>query len=60
MNVVAWKDVFDRHRVLATTASFLGVTGRLQVEDGVVHLVAERFWAPSLARSTRVRSREFR
>jgi len=60
VNVVAWKDVFDRHRVLATTASFLGVTGRLQVEDGVVHLVAERFWAPSPAGPARVRSRDFR
>jgi error-prone DNA polymerase len=60
VNVVAWKDVFDRHRVLATTASFLGVTGRLQVEDGVVHLVAERFWTPSPARPARVRSRDFR
>lgn len=60
VNVVAWREVFDRYRVLATTASFLGVTGRLQVEDGVVHLVAERFWAPSRARPARVRSRDFR
>ncbi len=60
VNVVAWRDVFDRYRVLATTASFLGVTGRLQVEDGTVHLVAERFWSPSRARPARVRSRDFR
>jgi error-prone DNA polymerase len=60
VNVVAWRDVFDRYRVLATTCSFLGVTGRLQVEDGVVHLVAERFWSPSRTRPARVRSRDFR
>lgn len=60
VNVVAWRDVFERYRLLATTASFLGVTGRLQVEDGVVHLVAERFWSPSRTRPARVRSRDFR
>jgi error-prone DNA polymerase len=60
VNVVAWRDVFDRYRVLATTASFLGVTGRLQVEEGVVHLVAERFWSPSRPHPARVRSRDFR
>lgn len=60
VNVVAWQDVFHRYRVLATTASFLGVTGRLQVEDGVVHLVAERFWTPSPTRPASVRSRDFR
>ncbi|MER3457174.1 MAG: error-prone DNA polymerase, partial [candidate division GAL15 bacterium] len=60
VNVVAWRDVFHRHRLLATTATFLGVTGRLQVEDGVVHVVAERFWSPSWAQPARVRSRDFR
>ncbi len=59
VNVVAWRDVFDRYRVVATTASFLGVTGRLQVEDGVVHVVAERFWVPGRVRPARVRSRDF-
>lgn len=60
VNVVAWRDVFNRYRMLATTASFLGVTGRLQAEDGVVHLIAERFWSPSRARPAPIRSRDFR
>jgi error-prone DNA polymerase len=46
VNVVLWKRVFDRYAVLAKTAAFLGVTGALQAEQGVVHLVAERLWAP--------------
>ena len=29
--------------------SFLGITGKLQVEDGVVHLVAEELWEPRIA-----------
>ena len=36
VNVVVWKRVFDEHSVLARTASFLGVTGKLQCESGVV------------------------
>jgi len=26
--------------------SFLGITGKLQVEDSVVHLVAKKLWEP--------------
>jgi error-prone DNA polymerase len=33
---------------LAKTVSFLGITGTLQVEDGVVHLVAKELWEPRL------------
>ena len=48
VNVVLWESVFNCYAVLAKTVSFLGVTGRLQVEDGVVHLVAEQLWEPAL------------
>ena len=41
VNVVVWESVFQRYSVLAKTLSFLGITGTLQVEDNVVHLVAE-------------------
>jgi error-prone DNA polymerase len=48
VNAVVWESVFQRYAVLAKTVSFLGITGKLQVEDGVVHLVAEELWEPSL------------
>ena len=48
VNLVIWKRVFDRHAVLAKTAAVLGVTGRLQATDGVVHIVADSLWAPRL------------
>jgi error-prone DNA polymerase len=48
VNVVVWESVFQRYSVLAKTVSFLGITGTLQVEDGVVHLVAEELWEPRL------------
>jgi len=49
VNVVVWRQVFERHTVLARTAVLLGVDGRIQAENGVVHLVADRLWEPSLA-----------
>ncbi len=48
VNVVIWESVFERYAVTAKTTSFLGVTGTLQAEDGVVHLVAEKLWKPNL------------
>jgi error-prone DNA polymerase len=60
VNVVVWESVFQRYSVLARTVSFLGITGNLQVEDGVVHLVAEKLWEPRLAlKPTAAASRDF-
>ncbi len=60
VNIVLWESVFKRYAILAKTASFLGVTGRLQVEDGVVHLVAEQLWEPTLRfKPTGAPSRDF-
>jgi error-prone DNA polymerase len=60
VNVVIWSKVYEQHRVLVKTASFLGVTGRLQVQDGVTHLIADRFWRPTIdTRPVEVGSRDF-
>jgi error-prone DNA polymerase len=60
VNVVVWESVFNRYSVLAKTVSFLGITGTLQVEEGVVHLVAEKFWKPELHhKPATVASRDF-
>ena len=60
VNVVVWKRVFDEHAVLARTASFLGVTGKLQSESGVVNIVAEALWAPEIqVRPPSAGSRDF-
>jgi hypothetical protein len=40
--------VFEKFPVTAKLEPFLGVTGKLQAEDGVVHLVAEELWTPDL------------
>ena len=60
VNVVVWSQVFEEQRVLIKTSSFLGVTGKLQVQEGVTHLVAEKFWIPRLKTDPpRARSRDF-
>ncbi|MCC6623454.1 MAG: error-prone DNA polymerase [Deltaproteobacteria bacterium] len=46
VNVVVWPQVFERHATLVRTAPFIGVTGHLQSQDGVVHLIAEALWLP--------------
>ena len=60
VNVVVWESVFQRYPVLAKTVSFLGITGKLQAEDSVVHLVAEELWEPRLElKPASTRSRDF-
>ena len=60
VNVVVWESVFQRFSILAKTLGFLGITGTLQVEDNVVHLVAEKFWEPKVdVKPTGAPSRDF-
>ncbi len=60
VNVVLWEKVFTKFRVLAKTEPFLGVTGKLQVESGVTHLVAQQLWAPKVhVQPHETKSRDF-
>ena len=49
VNLVIWTRVFERYAVLAKTAAFLGVTGKLEARDGVVHVIADELWTPRLS-----------
>jgi error-prone DNA polymerase len=61
VNAVLWQRVYERFSLLVRTASFLGVVGRVQAADGVVHLVAESLFEPDLAAPlSPVESRDFR
>ena len=61
VNLVIWEKVFERNALLARTLHCMGVTGNLQVGEGVVHLVVEAVWDPKLEdRTLRLRSRDFR
>ncbi len=57
-NVIITPDFFERERVTITRSRFLAVEGRLQNQDGVIHVKAERV-APLDVTSAPVRSRDF-
>jgi error-prone DNA polymerase len=63
-NLVVWRTVDEAHHVLLRTSVVLGVTGKVQSTDGVVHLVADALWAlptelAHAARDIEHRSRDF-
>ena len=49
-NIIVWPKAFEKLRALVIGARFVAVTGRLQNENGVIHLIAERMedWTPTL------------
>jgi len=51
VNVVLWPKVWTKHRVLVKTSPLLGITGRLESQQGVAHLIAESVWIPQFAES---------
>ncbi len=60
VNLVVWAQVFAEYASVIKTTSLLGVTGRLQVQEGIVHLIAERVWRPELSKPiAEVDSRDF-
>ena len=60
VNLVIWESVFNRQTILAKTAHFLGVTGKLQAQNGVTHLVVEELWVPDVEQEpTETKHRDF-
>ena len=60
VNVILWQDVYERFRVAVKTLSFMGVSGPLQNESNVVHLVVESIWQPKIGvEPVRRKSRDF-
>ncbi|TVR99609.1 MAG: hypothetical protein EA406_02950, partial [Rhodospirillales bacterium] len=43
-NLVIWPDVFERFRRVVLGGTMIGVSGRLQRQDTVIHVVAEKLW----------------
>ena len=41
-NVIVWPKAFERLRAIVLGARFVAVTGKLQNEQGVIHVIAER------------------
>jgi error-prone DNA polymerase len=60
VNVVIWPKIFERFPMLTRVEPFVGITGRLQVEAGVVHLIADELWQPKISRHPpETKSRDF-
>ncbi len=60
LNVVVWSTVSERHRLTVREASLLGVSGRVQISEGVIHVLAGELvdLSPWLA-ALELRSRDF-
>ncbi len=41
-NIIVWPALFERFRAVVLGARLIGVTGKLQSESGVIHIVAEQ------------------
>jgi len=41
-NIIVWPKVFEAHRAVVLGARMVSVSGRMQAESGVVHLIADR------------------
>lgn len=62
VNLVLWPDVFEAHRHLAQTLSFLGASGRVQAEQGTTHLVVDQLFRPEISEAAtppEIPSRDF-
>ena len=53
-NIIVWPRTFERFRAIVLGARYIAVTGELQQESGVIHVVAQRLedLTPLLARLT--------
>jgi error-prone DNA polymerase len=63
VNTILWPSVYEQYAVPARTLSFLGVSGKVQAADGIVHVVVDKLWDPreyaSRARPASMHSRDF-
>lgn len=57
-NVIITPDLFERERVIVTRSRFLQIAGLLQIQDGVIHVKAQRI-TPIDITSADVRSHDF-
>ena len=60
VNLVVWSTVFEKFRRIILSSTVLGVSGKLQSHDGVVHLIVDSCWKPTLSRPPSTKdSRDF-
>ncbi len=61
VNLILWPKVFETYRTIVKTSACLGVSGKLQFEEGVLHIIASKLWTPDFDTSEiHCKAREFR
>jgi len=61
VNLIVWKQVAEEFRAALLNAKLMGVTGELQIEGKVIHVIAKRLVDhTALLGNLDVRSRDFR
>ena len=60
VNLILKLPVFERFAVIAKTQNFLGVTGVVQAQDSVVHILVDELWKPETRwQPVKQKSRDF-
>jgi error-prone DNA polymerase len=57
-SIIVTPDMFEREKLVVTRSKFLAVEGRLQNDDDVIHVMAERVW-PLANKVLELRSHDF-
>ncbi|MBT8066718.1 MAG: error-prone DNA polymerase [Gammaproteobacteria bacterium] len=61
INIVVWKQIAEQYRAALLNARLLGLSGELQIEGKVIHVIAHRlFDHTNMLGNLTVRSRDFR
>ncbi|MBN2342485.1 MAG: error-prone DNA polymerase [Deltaproteobacteria bacterium] len=63
VNLICFRDVFEKYKLVAKTVPILGVTGQVQYQNGVTHVIAKELWRPNLpapGKTAVTQSRDFR
>lgn len=61
VNLVVYEKRFEEFRKVLLTSTFLGITGKVQSTERVVHVLVESAWVPKLSsKPVRRESRDFR
>ena len=61
VNCILWSRTFQQYRTLVLTSTVLAVSGKLQKDRKVVHIIVERCWTPVLSSGhIPTKSRDFR
>ena len=57
-SIIVTPDMFEKEKLVVTRSKFLAVEGRLQNDDDVIHVMAERVW-PLSDKALELRSHDF-